>query len=82
MKTFQKTLYYKKLIKNILDNIKEDDYFYNKKSNWEEWVIMRVDIKNAISKLDDIDTTNYSPEVLDSILDILKEYWYNVQFMS
>ena len=43
---------------------------------------MRVDIKNAISKLDDIDTTDYSPEVLDSILDILKEYWYNVQFMS
>lgn len=74
MRTFQKTIYYKKLIKNILDNIKEDDYFYNKKYNWEEWVIMRVDIKNAISKLDDIDTTDYSPGVLDSILDILKEY--------
>ena len=74
MITFQKTLYYKKLIKNILDNIKEDDYFYNKKSNWEEWVIMRVDINNAISKLDDIDTTDYSQEVLDCILDILKEY--------
>ncbi|MEI0489633.1 hypothetical protein [Brachyspira pulli] len=74
MKSFQKTLYYKKLIKNILDNIKEDDYFYNKKSNWEEWVIMRVDINNAISKLDYINITDYSPEVLDSILDILKEY--------
>ncbi|WP_300369230.1 hypothetical protein [Brachyspira sp.] len=74
MKSFQSTLYYKKLIKNILDNIKEDDYFYNKKTNWEEWVIMRVDIKNAISQLDDIDTLNYKPEVLDSILDILKEY--------
>ena len=74
MKSFQSTLYYKKLIKNILDNIKEDDYFYNKKTNWEEWVIMRVDIKNAISKLDNIDTLNYKPEVLDMILDILKEY--------
>ena len=34
MKQFQSTIYYKKLIKNILDNIKEDDYFYNKKTNW------------------------------------------------
>ena len=74
MKNFQKTLYYKKLIKNILDNIKEDDYFYNKKINWEEWVIMRVDVNNAISKLDNIDITDYKPEILDSILDILKEY--------
>ena len=74
MKNFQKTLYYKKLIKNILDNIKEDDYFYNKKINWEEWVIMCVDVNNAISKLDNIDITDYKPEILDSILDILKEY--------
>ncbi len=35
---------------------------------------MRVDINNAISKLDDIDISNYKPEVLDSILNILKEY--------
>ncbi|MEI0703161.1 hypothetical protein [Brachyspira intermedia] len=74
MRRFQKTIYYKKLIKNILDNIKEDDYFYSKKSNWEEWVIMRVDINNAISMLDDIDTDNYKPEILDKILCILKEY--------
>ena len=74
MKSFQKTLYYKKLIKNILDNIKEDDYFYNKKTNWEEWVIMRVDIKNAIRQLEDVDTENYKPEILDKILCILKEY--------
>ena len=74
MKNFQKTLYYKKLIKNILDNIKEDDYFYNKKTNWEEWVIMRVDIKNAIRQLEDVDTENYKPEILDKILCILKEY--------
>ena len=31
MKPFQTKLYHKKLIKNILDNIEEDDYFYNKK---------------------------------------------------
>ncbi|PTY39974.1 hypothetical protein [Brachyspira hampsonii] len=74
MKSFQKNIYYKKLIKNILDNIKEDDYFYNKKTNWEEWVIMRVDIKNAIRQLEDIDTENYKPEVLDKILCILEEY--------
>lgn len=74
MKKFQSNIYYKKIIKNILDNISEDDYFYNKKTNWEEWVIMRVDINNAISKLDDIDISNYKPEVLDSILNILKEY--------
>ncbi|WP_297207874.1 hypothetical protein [uncultured Brachyspira sp.] len=74
MKPFQNKLYHKKLIKNILDNIKEDDYFYNKKYNWEEWVIMRVDVNNAISKLDNIDTSNYNPEVLDIILNILKEY--------
>ena len=74
MRKFQSTIYYKKLIKDILDNIKEDDYFYNKKTNWEEWVIMRVDIKNAISKLEDIDLNDYKPEVLDSILYILKEY--------
>ncbi|MEI0447157.1 hypothetical protein R4K89_07645 [Brachyspira intermedia] len=74
MKQFQSTIYYKKLIKNILDNIKEDDYFYNKKTNWEEWVIMRVDIKNAIRQLEDVDTENYKPEILDKILCILKEY--------
>lgn len=74
MRKFQSTIYYKKLIKDILDNIKEDDYFYNKKTNWEEWVIMRVDIKNAISKLEDIDLNDYKPEVLDRILYILKEY--------
>ena len=74
MKSFQNKLYHKKLIKYILDNIKEDDYFYNKKYNWEEWVIMRVDVNNAISKLDNIDTSNYNPEVLDIILNILKEY--------
>ena len=74
MKQFQSTIYYKKLIKNILDNIKEDDYFYNKKINWEEWVIMRVDIKNAIRQLEDVDTENYKPEILDKILCILKEY--------
>ncbi|MCZ9839472.1 hypothetical protein OFR22_09025 [Brachyspira hyodysenteriae] len=74
MNKFQNKIYYKKLIKNILDNIKEDDYFYNKKTNWEEWVIMRVDINNAISKLDDIDISNYKPEVLERILYILKEY--------
>ncbi|CRF33874.1 unnamed protein product [Brachyspira suanatina] len=74
MKRLQKTLYYKKLIKNILDNIKEDDYFYNKKTNWEEWVIMRVDIKNAIRQLENIDIENYKPEILDRILYILKEY--------
>ena len=74
MNKFQSTIYYKKLIKNILDNIKEDDYFYNKKTNWEEWVIMRVDIKNAIRQLEDVDTENYKPEILDKILCILKEY--------
>ena len=74
MKSFQNKLYHKKLIKNILDNIKEDDYFYNKKYNWEEWVIMRVDIKNAIRQLEDVDTENYKPEILDKILCILKEY--------
>ena len=74
MKQFQSIIYYKKLIKNILDNIKEDDYFYNKKTNWEEWVIMRVDIKNAIRQLEDVDTENYKPEILDKILCILKEY--------
>ncbi|WP_295156781.1 hypothetical protein [uncultured Brachyspira sp.] len=74
MKSFQTNIYYKKLIKNILDNIKEDDYFYNKKYNWEEWVIMRVDINNAVSKLDDIDIEDYEPEILDRILYILKEY--------
>ncbi|ADG70726.1 hypothetical protein [Brachyspira murdochii] len=74
MRKFQSNIYYKKIIKNILDNIREDDYFYNKKTNWEEWVIMRVDINNAIKKLDDIDIYNYKPEVLDSILNILKEY--------
>ena len=74
MNKFQSNIYYKKIIKNILDNIGEDDYFYNKKTNWEEWVIMRVDIKNAIRQLEDVDTDNYKPEILDKILCILKEY--------
>ena len=40
--------YNKKLVKIILDNIDDDDYFYNKKVNWEDWVIMRVDVDNAV----------------------------------
>lgn len=75
MNKFQSTIYYKKLIKNILDNITEDDYFYNKKINWEDWVIMRVDINNAVAKLDNINISNYNTEILDQILDILEEYW-------
>lgn len=74
MNKFQSTIYYKKLIKNILDNITEDDYFYNKKINWEDWVIMRVDINNAVAKLDNINISNYNTEILDKILDILEEY--------
>ncbi|WP_295162324.1 hypothetical protein [uncultured Brachyspira sp.] len=74
MNKFQSTIYYKKLIKNILDNITEDDYFYNKKINWEDWVIMRVDINNAVAKLDNINISNYNTEILDQILDILEEY--------
>lgn len=74
MNKFQTSIYYKKLIKNILDNIMEDDYFYNKKNNWEEWVIMRVDINNAISKIDNINIYDYKPEILDEILNILEEY--------
>ena len=35
---------------------------------------MRVDIKNAIRQLEDVDTENYKPEILDKILCILKEY--------
>ncbi len=65
------------LIKVILDNITDDDFFYNKKFHWEDWVIMRVDIENAISRLASIGSINisdYSPCILDDIYYLLKEY--------
>ena len=72
MKPFQTKLYHKKLIKNILDNIEEDDYFYNKKYNWEEWVIMRVDIREAIKKIDYKCMSDYSPDILYKLLEFLE----------
>ncbi len=73
MKPFQNKLYHKKLIKNILDNIEEDDYFYNKRYNWEEWVIMRVDIKEAVKKTDCENISDYSHEVLCKVLKFLED---------
>lgn len=64
------------LIKLILDNINDDDFFYNKRFNWEDLVIMRVDIENTIKKLEYMDIFEYSPQILDEILQLLKEYHY------
>ena len=65
--------YNKKLVKIILDNI-DDDYFYNKKVNWEDWVIMRVDVDNAIKRLNFDTSIEYSAMLLEDILYVLKEY--------
>ena len=65
------------LIKLILDNIADDDFFYNKKFHWEDWVIMRVDIEEAIDRLslvNNIDIAEYSSSILDDIYNLLKEY--------
>ncbi|MBW5397296.1 hypothetical protein [Brachyspira pilosicoli] len=66
--------YNKKLVKIILDNIDDDDYFYNKKVNWEDWVIMRVDVDNAIKRLNFDTSIEYSAMLLEDILYVLKEY--------
>ena len=65
--------YNKKLVKIILDNI-DDDYFYNKKVNWEDWVIMRVDVDNAVKRLNFDTSIEYSAMLLEDILYVLKEY--------
>ncbi|WP_295298537.1 hypothetical protein [uncultured Brachyspira sp.] len=66
--------YNKKLVKIILDNIDDDDYFYNKKVNWEDWVIMRVDVDNAVKELNFDTSIEYSAMLLEDILYVLKEY--------
>ena len=66
--------YNKKLVKIILDNIDDDDYFYNKKVNWEDWVIMRVDVDNAVQELNFDTSIEYSAMLLEDILYVLKEY--------
>lgn len=68
--------YNKKIIKLILDNISDNDFFYSKKINWEDWIIMRVDIYNAIKKLgyeDIINTKCYNSNIIGDILNFLLE---------
>lgn len=46
----QNTNYQKNFLYAVIEHIDDDDYFYNKRNNWEEWLIMREDIKEAIKK--------------------------------
>lgn len=47
----QETKYLKKFVCAILEHIDDDDYFYNKRNNFEEWICMREDVKEALNKL-------------------------------
>ena len=40
--------YNKNIIYDIIEHIDDDDYFYYKKNNFEDWVVMRIDIKNIL----------------------------------
>lgn len=40
--------YDKNVVYSIIEHIDDDDYFYYKKMNLEDWIIMRMDIKNIL----------------------------------
>ncbi len=43
-----KSKYNKNIIYDIIEHIDDDDYFYYKKNNFEDWVVMRIDIQNIL----------------------------------
>ncbi len=65
--------YGKAILINILEHIDDDDYFYNKKGGFEDWVIMRIDIKRALKKhnITSIGDICHNTAAFYSVLDIL-----------
>lgn len=61
-------IYSRRFLYVILEHLNDDDYFYNKKINWEDWVIMRMDIKNAL-KISKEKVTSH--KIIDLLFNIL-----------
>lgn len=50
LSTISNNRYNKNIIYDIIEHIDDDDYFYYKKINFEDWVVMRIDIQNILGK--------------------------------
>jgi len=50
LSTISDSRYNKNIIYDIIEHIDDDDYFYYKKINFEDWVVMRIDIQNILGK--------------------------------
>lgn len=61
--------YYKRFLYVILEHIKDDDYFYNKKTNWDEWIVMRIDVENALKRVKE--RGEITLNTIEAILNIL-----------
>ncbi len=74
MKTSTNEYYSKKLLLHLLEHLYEDDYFYHKKYNWEDWVIARADVLKIVNKCSDEDKAKI--KMLDVDLSLFK-FIYN-----
>ncbi len=45
----QSSRYTKETIYAVIEHLYDDDYFYHKKINWEDWIIMRMDILSVFT---------------------------------
>lgn len=64
----QSSRYTKETIYAVIEHLYEDDYFYHKKINWEDWIIMRMDILSVFTPKKDCRITR---ETITSILEKL-----------
>ncbi len=55
MKTNASQKYSRKCLLHILEHLYDGDYFYHKKGCWEDWVIAKADVQNAVNKCSDSD---------------------------
>lgn len=73
MNNYRHAKYGKSILVNILEHIYDDDYFYNKKGSWEDWVIMRADVNDALVRYNINSIKNLDSSVFYSILEILNK---------
>ncbi len=67
----QNDRYTKEMVYALLEHLNDDDYFYYKRFNWEDWVIMRMDIENVLKKYKN--TKHITKDMIMNILNTLNK---------